>query len=197
MIDPEVGEVVGGRLVQMTLLGQPLASQQAPKCKGASVSDGFGISCKKIESGDFFVTNRIVSKYESLHHLTTGIRFRVERSLHCCYVWGVPWSLQLQKFQDAIEFWTRVVKLRKDVCSSRTALRRLGRKKLDLLPGYHTSFLSAIQELRQAYSFYSKSKEDAPSWHDSHNQNLVDALVLEGKPQNQHADRIRAHIHRE
>ena len=31
MIDPEVGEVVGGRLVQMTLLGQPLAPKQAPK----------------------------------------------------------------------------------------------------------------------------------------------------------------------
>ena len=61
---------------------------------------------KNFESGDVSV-----SKYESLHKLTTDIRFRVEHSLHSRYVGGVPWPPQLQKFRDHIEFWTCVVKL--------------------------------------------------------------------------------------
>ena len=54
MIDPEVGEVVGGHHVQMTLLGQPLTPKQAPKRRRKrkfQVSYGPGKSLKTGSSG--------------------------------------------------------------------------------------------------------------------------------------------------
>ena len=71
------------------------------------------ISLMKVFVGDASVKSCIVSKYDSLHQLTFSIYFRVESSLHSRYIGGVPWSLQLQKFLDGIEFLSRVVKLQK------------------------------------------------------------------------------------
>ena len=51
MIDPEVGEVVGGPLIQMTLLGQPLAPSQAPKRRRKHKSQGSYGPRKSLRTG--------------------------------------------------------------------------------------------------------------------------------------------------
>ena len=80
--------------------------------------------------------------------------------------------------------------------TSHTVLKRLA-CKLSLYKGDHSDLSGAILHLQQAYRQYRAVKKLAPSWRDSFNQGLVDALLAEGKPHNQHASQIRARMRRE
>ena len=150
----------------------------------------------QFQSGDISVRADLITTYEVLHETSTSLRLSVEQNLCHTRAGLVPWSPKLQVYRDTIDFWRRVVKLRQGVSTSHTVLKRLA-CKLSLYKGEHSDLSSAILHLKQAYKQYRAVKRLAPSWRDSFNQGLVDALLAEGKPHNQNASQIRARMRRE
>ena len=108
----------------------------------------------------------------------------------------MPWSPRLQVYRDTIEYWLRVVKLRKHVDISRKALKRLARR-LHIYKGYNIGREYAGLKLQEAYQTYYKERKNAAASRDEHNQSLVDALVAEGKAGNSSAEQIPARMKRE
>ena len=96
---------------------------------------------------------------------------------------------------DIIDFWKRIVKLRKGVDTSQTELWRLSRK-LGVYSALYADLPSAVLQLKLAYKAYREAKLQAPDWRDEHNQSLFDAYIAEGKPQNKFAAQIKARMKR-
>ena len=133
--------------------------------------------------------------YELLHKTTSDIRRDVEDHLRTLNAGEIPWSPRLQVYRDTIEYWLRVVNLRKHVNTSRKALKRLARR-LHIYKGYHVGLEYAGLKLQQAYQTYYEARKNAPAWRAEHNQSLVDALVAVGMAGNSSADQIRARMKR-
>ena len=106
--------------------------------------------------------------YEGLHQDTSKVRLLIESKLQSRYVGQVPWSPKLQKYMATIDFWTRIVKLRKGVDTTQTELRRLFRK-LGVYSALHADLPSAVLQLKLAYKAYREAKVQAPDWRDEHN----------------------------
>ena len=151
---------------------------------------------KEFAEGNTTLKGHIVRVYELLHKTTSDIRRDVEAHLRTLNAGEVPWSPRIQVFRDTIEYWLRVVKLRKNVNTSRKALKRLARR-LHIYKGYHVGLEYAGLKLQEAYQNYYAARKNAPAWRDEHNQSLVDALVAEGKAGNSSAEQIRARMKRE
>ena len=70
--------------------------------------------------GNESVKPAIMEAYEDLHLDTSKARLAIESKLQFRYVGQVPWSPKLQRYMDTIDFWMRIVKLRKGVDTSQT-----------------------------------------------------------------------------
>jgi len=125
--------------------------------------------------GNTALKGHIVRCYKLLHKTTSDIRRDVEAHLRTLNAGEIPWSPRLQVYCDTIEYWLHVVKLRKNVNTSRKAFKRLARR-LHLYKGYHVDLEYAGLKLQEAYQTYYEARKNAPAWRDEHNQSLVDAL---------------------
>ena len=152
---------------------------------------------QKIAAGQTELIPRVTKEYNDLHQTTTDIRLDVEKNLRKIRTGGVPYSPRLQRYRDTISYWERIVKLKKSVSTSRNQLKRLA-TKLHLFTGFHVTLEFAQEQVRAAYQdYFENAKPFAIAWRDHHNQSLLEALVLEGKPGNQSESMARAQIRRE
>ena len=101
----------------------------------------------KYQQEDHSVCQNLMDTYDDLHQDTSSARLEIESRLHTRYVDRVPWSLQLQTYWDAIEFWKRVIKLRKGVKTSQTLLKALA-KSLCIYSGFYVDLPSAQLQLK-------------------------------------------------
>ena len=120
----------------------------------------------------------------------------VENHLRTLFAGGVPWSPRLQRLRDSIDYWTRVVRLRKGVNTSRIKLKRLA-KKIGNWSGPPVDLVTAVDKLKEAYSEYYTNRKNAVLWRNEHNQHLVEALLAEGLPGNSCAKAITNRMIRE
>ena len=102
----------------------------------------------------------------------------------------------LQTYRDTIDFWTRIIKLRKGVKTSPTVLKDLT-KRLQIYSGFYADLPSAQLQLKLAYIAYGAAKMRALDWRDEHNQSLIDAMIAEGKTHNKTSTQIEARMKRE
>ena len=139
----------------------------------------------KIAAGQTKLIPRVTKAYNNLHKTTTNIRLDVEKHLRILRMGGIPYSPRLQLYRDTISYLDRIVKLQESVSTSRNQLKRLT-KKLHLFTGFHVTLEFAQEQVKAAYQDYHKhAKPFAIAWRDHHNQSLLEALVIEGKPGNQ------------
>ena len=106
---------------------------------------------------------------------------------------AIPWLSRLQVYPDIIEYWLRVVKLRKHVNTSQKALKRLA-CRLHIYKGHHVGLEYAGLKLQEVYQTDYKEQKNAPAWRDAQNQSLVNVLVEEGKAGASSAEPIRARM---
>ena len=138
----------------------------------------------------------LLQAYNKLHKTTTDIRNDVEAKLRTLNNGQVPWLPRLQRYRNIINYWTRIVKLRKSVNTSRSQLKRLA-QQLGIYKGFHVTLEYAELKLSESRDAYYEMKPRAEQWRIEHNQSLVDALVTEGKASNKSAAQIRARMKRE
>ena len=150
----------------------------------------------KCQQGDLSFFQNLIDTYDGLHQDTSSARLEIESKLHTGYVGGVPWSSQLQTYRGAVDFWKRIVRLRKGIKTSQTVPRDL-LKKLHIYLGFYTDLPSAQFQLKLAYRFYQAAKLWAPDWRDGHNQSLIEAQIAEGKPHSKISTQIKARMKRE
>ena len=103
------------------------------------------------------VCQTLIDTCDGLHQDTLSARLEIESSIHTRYVGRVPWSPQLQTYRDAIEFWKRIIKLRKGVKPSQTVLKDLA-KRLRIYSGFYADLPSAQFQLKLAYRAYQAAK---------------------------------------
>ena len=77
---------------------------------------------KEFAEGNTALKGHIVRSYELLHKTTSDIRRDVAAHLRTLNAGEIPWSPRMQVYRDTIEYWIRVVRLRKNVNTSRKAL---------------------------------------------------------------------------
>ena len=94
------------------------------------------------QQGDHSVSQNLIDTYDGLHQDTSSARLEIEGKLHTRCVGQVPWSPQLQTYRDTINFWKRIIKLRKGVNTSQTVLKELA-KRLRIYSGFYADLSSA------------------------------------------------------
>ena len=104
----------------------------------------------------------------------------VAEKMRKIYAGKQPWSPEYKQFSKAISFWKRMIKHKKSVNTSYTALKRLS--KYVELP-WTIVRLSTLEEckskLKDAYKAYHKNKREYKKLRNAHNQSLIDALAEE------------------
>ena len=132
---------------------------------------------RDFRAGDASLREDIITSYHSLHETTTAIRQEVERHLRTLFAGNIPWSPRLQPYRDRIDFWRRMVRLRRGVNTSRITLNRLA-QRLHLHSGFHDDLPTAIARLQEAYRLYrTEARPFASQWRLEHQQGLIDALA--------------------
>jgi hypothetical protein len=78
------------------------------------------------------------------------------------FVGGTKYSLEYQVLRDTIEFWSRILKLRKRISTSRIAIKRMAKKlKLSWTTAIKSTLQTANYNLTQAYKVLRKAKPAA------------------------------------
>ena len=102
----------------------------------------------------------ILDKAEnSIHNISRNIRKGVDKKMRQIYAGATAYSPDNQGLRDTVTFWSRMVKLKKKVNTSRTTLKRLAKKlKLPWLANSNTSLQTAKEKLTEAYTEMKKGK---------------------------------------
>ena len=100
------------------------------------------------------------------------------------YAGNQPYSPKYRKYSDTIELWKRMVKLRKNVNTSRAILRRLA-KRIEVPWSFVslTNLEECKENLRIAYKEYYKKRSEFEGWRNEYNQSLINALAEEQNKQ--------------
>ena len=105
---------------------------------------------ERFVAGDTSLDTQIQVCYEDVHKTTSKIRTDVASHLRTLHAGGVASSPKMQVYRDKIEYWKRIVKLRKGVYTSRQGLKRLSRR-LHIYKGYHVDLEYAELALQNAF----------------------------------------------
>jgi hypothetical protein len=89
---------------------------------------------------------------------------------------AVLWSPAIQKYRDCVEYWHRVLRIKTDVLTSRTAIKRLS-IKIGEYSGYYLSTAEAIVKLKEAIQAYKAAKKEAFKMRVGFNDTLVQAVA--------------------
>ena len=111
------------------------------------------------------------------------------------YAGKQPYSPKYRECSEKISFWRRIVKLKKNVSTSRAILRRLARR-IEIPWGFVsvTDLEECKKNLKKAYQEYHRKKHEFEKWRDEYNESLIDSLA---KEQNVQKQAIRKRIIRE
>ena len=149
---------------------------------------------QRYSQGEYHLYYEIVRDYNTLHSASRQANQSVSRTFRVMHRGQVPWSPKLQIMRDTINFWTRIVKLRLHVNTSRTIIKRLA-KKLQLYQGINANLQTARQQLSSARKTYYEAKPGAAETRDTHLQSIIDAYLHVDKTAQ--ADVIKARLKRE
>ena len=97
---------------------------------------------QRYSQGEYHLYYNIVWDYNKLHSISRKANKSVSSKFRVMHRGQVSWSPNLQKMRDTINFWTRIVKLRLNVNTSITIIKRLA-KQLQLYNGIYVNLHTA------------------------------------------------------
>jgi hypothetical protein len=101
-------------------------------------------------------------KFNSYHKLTRQLRKSVDKQMRQMIAGGTEYSSEYQVLRDTIEFWSRILKLRKQINTSRITIKRMAKKlKLSWPIAIKSTLQTANYNLTQAYKELRKAKPTA------------------------------------
>ena len=135
---------------------------------------------QRYSQGEYHLYYNIVCDYNKLHSISRKANKSVSSKFRVMHRGQVSWSPNLQKMRDTINFWTRIVKLRLNVNTSITIIKRLA-KQLQLYNGIYVNLQTARLQLSAARTNYYEAKPSAAEERDSYLQSIIDAFLHEDK----------------
>jgi hypothetical protein len=101
-------------------------------------------------------------KFNSYHKLTQQLRKSVDKKMRQMFAGGTEFSPEYQELRDTIEFWSRTVKLRKRINTSRITIKHMAEKlKLSWTTALKSTLQTANCNLTQAYKELRNAKPTA------------------------------------
>ena len=124
----------------------------------------------------------VIERYNAIQDTIRGMHTKVASKIHPLLAGGVPWLPRLQQYKDRIDFFTRLVKSKEGIATSRSRLKESGRR-LGLLDSLRATPLEAQQSLKAAkHAYYTEAKPRAQPWREFFLQDLLEALEDSKRP---------------
>ena len=137
----------------------------------------------------------IKRRFNDFHSNTRKIKLKVAKKMKVKYAGGQAFSPKYRIYSETINFWKRMVKLKRNVNTSRTILRRLAKRiNVPWILASITSLTDCKNKLKEAYKEYHRQKPNFPKWRNEFNKSLIDALA---KEKNVAKEKIHRRIKRE
>ena len=96
------------------------------------------------------VREEIVYLHEQISLKTFKIRKQIDKEMSKFYNGTIPWSPELQGYRNTVDYWTRILRTKTNVATSKNIIKRL-LLKLFLYAGYYLSAADALVSLKQAW----------------------------------------------
>jgi hypothetical protein len=101
-------------------------------------------------------------KFNTHHKQTRQIRQSVDKQMRQIFAGGTEYSPEFQVLRDTIEFWSRIVELKKQINTSRTSIKRMSKKlKLSWAINPKIPLHTANYNLTRAYKELRKATPNA------------------------------------
>ena len=101
----------------------------------------------------------IKKRFGNFHSKSRKIKIKVAKKMRKKFTGKQAFSLKFKKYSDAINFWKRMLKLKKNVNTSRTILRRLAKRlKISWPIASVIGIVECKTKLKEAYKNYHEQK---------------------------------------
>jgi hypothetical protein len=125
------------------------------------------------------ILSALKKKINSYHKLTRQLRKSVNKQMWQMFVGGTEYSPEYQVLRDTIEFWSRILKLRKRINTSRITIKCMAKKvKLSWTTAIKSTLQTANYNLTQEYKELRKAKPTAYKKRLEFQQDQIKSLTI-------------------